>query len=79
MYKIGTRYFISKEKAVNYYMLQGYGITTAKKYVEKLIAEYSIYIGQPDTAEHETLKLNPSEGRYYIEVQDNPLSGYISK
>lgn len=59
----GTSYFISIEKAIEYYKSQEHN----KESVLQKLREGEIHIGYPPIHQGEKILLNAEEGRYFIQ------------
>lgn len=65
--RYGTCHFVSIQAAYNYYSVYGYG----KLEVDQKLAEGDIKIGPPETKGGEKVVLDKTEGRYFIEMEEN--------
>jgi hypothetical protein len=64
--RYGTAHFKDVEAAVAYYRTQG----ESRSAVARKLAEQAIFLGPPILQPGQTLSLDRSEGRYFIEEQD---------
>lgn len=67
MTRYGTSHFTSIDSAIRYYASQGSARAEAAAAVGDKLRRGEIHIGRPDPPAGHTTKIDPVEGRYFIE------------